>query len=85
MSYNVIIKPKAKKALRKIPNSYIIQINKILHELEDNPRPFGVKKLSATEDCYRIRVGVYRIVYTIEDNILTVEVINIDHRKDVYK
>ena len=52
--------------------------------LADDPRPYGCKKLSG-EDAYRIRVGDYRIVYSIYDDIVTVEVIRINHRKEVYK
>ncbi|KAA6304604.1 Toxin RelG, partial [termite gut metagenome] len=37
------------------------------------------------ENSYRIRVGMYRIIYTIEDEILTVEVVKVDHRNSVYK
>ncbi|MDR2425530.1 MAG: type II toxin-antitoxin system RelE/ParE family toxin, partial [Prevotellaceae bacterium] len=60
-------------------------ITKHLLALEHNPRPFGCVKLSGFENTYRIRVGIYRIIYTIEDNILTVEIVKIDHRNKVYK
>jgi mRNA interferase RelE/StbE len=53
--------------------------------LANNPRPFGCKKLAGAKDAYRIRVGVYRIIYTIRDNVLIVEVVKIDNRKDVYR
>jgi mRNA interferase RelE/StbE len=82
--YSVILKKKAVKALRKIPNNYLILINNHLHELEENPRPFGYKKLSDTDEKYRIRVGVYRIVYKIKDDVLIIEVIDIGHRSDIY-
>ena len=49
-----------------------------------NQRPFGYIKLSGS-DAYRIRVGNYRIIYDIFDEILTVEVVNIGHRKEIYK
>jgi mRNA interferase RelE/StbE len=84
-SYNVIVAQKAKKDLLKIPQLYVASIIKTLKSLESNPRPFGCIKLSGSKDTYRIREGVYRIIYTIKDEILTVEVVKIDHRKDVYK
>jgi len=64
---------------------YSQNIVKHLVELINNPRPNGCKKLSGYEDIYRIRVGIYRIVYRIEDDVLYIEVIKIAHRKDVYQ
>jgi mRNA interferase RelE/StbE len=52
--------------------------------LAENPRPQGSQKLSG-RDRYRIRQGVYRIVYSIEDDRLVVVVIKVGHRKDVYR
>jgi len=83
--YNVIISKKVAKLLDKLPNNYYQLIVEHLAELEINPRPFGHIKLAGFSDLYRIRIGVYRIIYSIEDNILTVEVIKIDHRSRVYK
>ncbi|MDR2690734.1 MAG: type II toxin-antitoxin system RelE/ParE family toxin [Dysgonamonadaceae bacterium] len=51
--------------------------------LANNPRPEGYKKLIGSQNTYRIRAGIYRIIYTIEDKILTVKVVKIDHRKTV--
>lgn len=56
-----------------------------IQELEENPRPFGLKKLVAEENLYRIRVGDYRIIYQIQDKILLILVIKIGHRKDIYR
>ena len=64
---------------------YSQNIVKHLVELINNPLPNGCKKLSGYEDIYRIRVGIYRIVYRIEDDVLYIEVIKIAHRKDVYQ
>jgi mRNA interferase RelE/StbE len=84
-SYNVIVSQRAKKDLLKINRLYVGTIVKALNGLEYNPRPFGSIKLTGSKNSYRIRVGIYRIIYTIEDNILTVEVVKIDHRSNVYK
>lgn len=83
--YSVIVSKRAEKMLDNIPNDYYQLIIKHLLDLEQNPRPFGCIKLVDSENAYRIRVGVYRIIYTIKDDILTVEVIKIDHRSNVYK
>jgi len=83
--YKVILDKKVLKSLDKIPVIYLSSIKEIVNSLAHNPRPFGHKKLSGFENLYRIRTGVYRIIYSIEDDILTVEVIKIDHRGSVYR
>ena len=83
--YKVLIANSAQKSARGIPDDYWNIIVSSISELAENPRPYGCKKLTGTENNYRIRVGVYRIIYTIQDNILTVTVIKIDHRSNVYK
>ena len=53
--------------------------------MADNPRPQGSKKLGGEDGLYRIRVGDYRIVYAIRDDILVVLVVRIGHRSEVYR
>ena len=84
MSYNVIIERAARKNLEKIPHSFFEIIDKKILSLENDPRPQGCKKLKG-RDAWRIRVGDYRIIYKIKDNILQIIVIEIDHRKQVYR
>ena len=83
--YNVIFKKSAEKDLDKINSVYYSSVVERISRLADNPRPLGSIKLANSKNAYRIRVGVYRIIYSIEDNILTVEVIKIDHRSSVYQ
>jgi len=75
-----------KKSLRKIPTSDAKKIISEIDSLEQDPRPSGAKKLkgSIKKPLYRIRVGDYRVVYSIFDNILTILIIEIGHRKDIY-
>jgi len=82
--YEIIIDRYAEKQLAKIPPPDFNRIVKAIENLSENPRPTGYKKLVARPG-YRIRVGNYRIIYLIEDNVLTVFVIDIGHRKDIYK
>ena len=56
-----------------------------IEDLADDPMPVGCKKLVGSEHTYRIRVGDYRIVYDIQNANLTVFVIRIRHRRDVYR
>ena len=85
MKYKVVFSHSAKKDLEKVNTVYLVSIDSHIKKLAENPRPFGCVKLSISKNAYRIRVGVYRIIYTIEDNMLTVEVIKVDHRSSVYK
>jgi mRNA interferase RelE/StbE len=83
--YKVFVSEKVEKGIKKIPIQNAKKIVEKINLLAENPRPFGYIKLSGFGNSYRIRVGVYRIIYTIEDEILTVEVVNLNHRSGVYK
>lgn len=82
--YQLVIDRNAQKQLGKIPPPHFNRIVKAVNGLSSDPRPKGYKKLTGRSG-YRIRVGDYRIIYTIEDNILTIFIIDIGHRKDIYK
>lgn len=81
--YQLVIEKHAKKQLEKIDARYLDQIILSIQKLAINPRPYGSKKLKGRSG-YRIRVNNYRIIYHIQDSLLIVFVIDIDHRKDVY-
>ena len=85
MSYRIEIKPRAKKALARIPNPYRKRIAIAIDGLAQTPRPAGCAKLTGSEDGWRIRVGDYRVVYQIADKVLVVYVVRVSHRKDVYR
>ncbi len=82
--YDIRIKRSAAKELKAIPLADVKKILKIIGGLAQDPRPYGCQKLSG-KDWYRIRCGVYRILYAIKDFELIVYVIKIGHRKDVYR
>ncbi len=85
MIYIVVIRKQALKELEHLPKKDNQQISKAVDKLSDNPRPDGCKKLKGeSEHMWRIRVGNYRVLYTIEDQIKIVEVRKIGHRKDIY-
>ena len=83
--YRQIILPPASKAIRKLTPAIQGQIKAALDSLKNNPRPAGHKKLSGGSDLYRVRSGDYRIIYAIEDQIITVTVVKVAHRKEVYR
>ena len=84
MAYQVTLKKKAIKALENINEPYYNNIKKAIYGLADNPRPQGYIKLKGRNG-YRIRVADYRILYDIFDNTLSVDIINLGHRKDIYE
>lgn len=69
----------------KLPRDIQHRLDPALLALADNPRPPGCKKLQGREETYRIRVGDYRVIYRVEDDRLIVLVIEIGHRRDVYR
>jgi len=82
--YKIEIKESAVKELNSIPKKDLKKIVQKIRSLSDNPRPNGCVKLSGRER-YRIRQGDYRILYSIENEILVVYVMKIGHRKEVYR
>jgi mRNA interferase RelE/StbE len=83
-NYKILIKSSAAKELARLPKKDIQRITSKIKSLSANPRPHGCEKLSAQER-YRIRQGIYRIIYSIKDENLIVYVIKIAHRSVVYK
>lgn len=83
MAHKLNIKPTAAKSLEKINEPDYSNIKSAIYSLTVNARPQGYIKLKGREG-YRIRSGDYRIIYNIYDNILTINVIAIGHRKDIY-
>jgi len=83
--YKVIIKKSAIKELENITKTYRLKIIQKIDDLASDPRPQGVRKLENSTNNYRIRVGNYRIIYSIEDQNLLVEVIKVADRKEAYR
>jgi mRNA interferase RelE/StbE len=82
--YEVVITTSVQKYLDKLPDKLADKLEKSMMKLEDNPRPLGSEKMSG-KNAYRIRVGDYRIIYTIQDKVLLITVINAGHRRDIYR
>ncbi len=82
--YRIYFRKSVEKDLEHIPRRDLRKILDKIAALGDDPRPQGCEKLSAQER-YRVRQGHYRIVYSIQDQDLTVWVVKVGHRKDVYR
>ena len=83
-SYELVFRKSVAKDLRQFPKVDVKRILQRMRSLADEPRPPGCEKLSGQER-YRIRQGVYRIVYEIDDNVLIVLVVKVGHRRAVYR
>jgi mRNA interferase RelE/StbE len=81
-AYKVFFKASVDKDFQSIPQKDLKKILQRIAILRDDPRPSGCEKLTG-QDRYRLRQGRYRIVYSIQDNELTVWIVKVAHRKDV--
>jgi len=83
-NYKIFFKKSVEKDFAAIPKKDLQRIVKLIITLADNPRPPGCEKLTG-QDRYRLRQGCYRLVYSVQDNELTVWVVRIAHRKEVFR
>lgn len=83
MTYQIELRPAAVRALKRIDHQDRGRIRGAIALLASNPRPPGAKALQGRPGL-RVRVGDYRILYTVDDNILVIAVITLGHRSDVY-
>ena len=83
-AYRIEFRPAAVRELRKMDRSTQPRIRGAIELLGQDPRPPASRPLRGREG-YRLRVGDYRIIYTINDRILLVVVVTIGHRRDVYQ
>jgi mRNA interferase RelE/StbE len=84
MGYSIGILRRAQKELAQLPKQEYERIKEAIKNLSRDPRPAGCKKLSGREG-WRIRVGDYRVIYEIDDPQQSLTVLQIGHRRDVYK
>ncbi len=83
-SYKLLIKREVEKEIRNLPKADIKRIVKKILVLPGNPRPSGCEKLKG-EIGYRIRQGLYRVVYLVNDDDKTITIIKVGHRREVYR
>jgi mRNA interferase RelE/StbE len=86
MPYTVSIKPKAEKYLGALRDARLYRrLRDAIGGLADDPRPVGCRKMKGEESLYRIRVGEHRILYEIQDGVLVVLVVQVGHRREIYR
>jgi mRNA interferase RelE/StbE len=85
VSYTVEFLPSAQRELAALPKDVQRRIANRIDALREDPRPPGVKQLQGVERLYRLRVGDYRVIYSIEGRRLVIVVVKVGHRRDVYR
>lgn len=83
--YKITFARSARRELQSFQAEIVVRILRKIEALATEPRPKGSTKLRGRSELWRIRVGVYRIVYGIDDSTRTVDITLIRHRKDVYR
>lgn len=83
--YELRVKPSVAKDLRGLPKADVPRILARIEALRDDPRAPGCEKLAGGSELYRVRQGVYRVVYTIDDERVIVEVVRVGHRGEVHR
>lgn len=83
-SYKIEVAKKVRKNFQKIPKHDAKRILAAIESLAEEPRPNQSKKLK-DEELYRLRIGIYRVIYQIFDDVLVIQVVKVGHRKDVYR
>jgi mRNA interferase RelE/StbE len=85
LKYQIEFAPAATRQFKKLPREVQVRITRRIDTLAERPRPDGVKKLEGEGSLYRLRVGDYPVIYTIEDKLLLVLVLTLGKRADVYR
>lgn len=83
-AYQVYIKASAEREIDRLPKQVFQRVRRAIISLEKSPRPANAKKLHGLDE-YRLRVGDYRILYTIDDKMRLIEIVAVGHRRDVYR
>ncbi len=83
-NYSIVFARAARKELEKLPSAIVKRIFGKIEALAVEPRPSGCKKLKGTHDLWRLRVGDYRVIYSIFDDEVRIDIISIRHRRQAY-
>lgn len=83
--YSIEVSATAERQIKKLTKRDQHRVINVIKQLGVEPRPRGCRKLRAYDDIYRVRTGVFRILYSVEDDRLLVLVLKVGHRKGVYR
>ncbi len=82
--YSITFARSARKELEDLPNSLIKRIFTKIESLADEPRPNRCRKLQGFKNLWRIKIGDYRVIYSIDDSSETIDIVAIRHRREAY-
>lgn len=85
MVYAIEFTTAAARQVRKLPRPVRDRVLDAIEDLADDPRPHGSRKLAGEDTAWRIRVGVYRVIYDVHDKELLITVVRAAHRREVYR
>ncbi|MBI1741885.1 type II toxin-antitoxin system RelE/ParE family toxin [Candidatus Acetothermia bacterium] len=85
MSYTLSLSPHAQRELNRFHGKTYARLQSAIDKLASDPRPPGCLKLEGRSQEWRVRVGVYRIIYMIDDEVQQVEIRRVGHRREVYR
>ena len=85
VKYSLEIKQSAQKELDALDDTLFTRIDRKVLALVDNPRPAGCKKLKGGQNLWRIRVGDYRVVYSLNDARAAIDIVGVRHRSEAYR
>jgi mRNA interferase RelE/StbE len=83
--WQIVITREAKRDLRRLPRDLLQRLDLKIQSLTSNPRPDGCRKLEGYENLYRVRVGDWRIIYAVEDDPLSIFILEIAPRGGAYQ
>ena len=84
-SYRIEVSATAERQIRRLPRGDQLRVVRAIQALSTDPRPPGCRKLSGYEDVFRVRIGRYRVLYSIEGRRLVIIILKVGDRKDVYR
>ncbi|WP_052316062.1 type II toxin-antitoxin system RelE family toxin [Desulfomonile tiedjei] len=85
MAYRILFVSRAERSFKRLSADVQDRIISQVNSLAENPRPAGAVKLTGSDNLYRVRVGDYRIIYAVEDDLLVVLVVEVGHRREIYR
>jgi len=84
-TYRIEVSTTAERQIRRLPRTDQVRVIRVIQALSTDPRPPGCRKLSGYDDVFRVRIGRYRALYSIEDRRLVIIVLKVGDRKDIYR
>lgn len=84
-SFDIEVSRTAEKQIKKLGREDQIRVLRTIRGLADEPRPRGCRKLRGYDDIFRIRVGTYRVIYSVDEGRIVIVILKVGHRREVYR